>query len=360
MKYTSGIQAGGDHTLAVEVALPAGKISSPEQPIQLDLQPPNPILVAPPPQITRQAPETDPFNTKLLVPEVQTLKIIVEFPDGHPRPLTRTTLYVDGQIVDENTAEPFDTFTWDLKGYQLSGEHQVLVEAVDSIGMSKAGMPIPITLTVIQPPRGVAALFARFRLPIIIGAVSLAGLALVFVLLTGRLKLPSLRARRKTREAHRDPLTQPVAVNAEPPTSPHERVRRKKEAAANARTRIGEASATLVNLTPDGQPTTRNPIPLIEKETLLGTDPVQCSEVLDDPSIAPIHARLKQTPEGDFILSDNGSVAGTWVNYEQVTREGRKLESGDMIHFGQLIYRFQLRTPPAVPQPRVLIEKPAE
>ena len=358
LKYTSAIKTGGEHTLAVEVALPAGKISSPEQPVSLDLQPPNPILVAPPLQITRQAPETDPFNTKLLVPELQTLKIIIEFPDGHPRPLTRTTLYVDGQVVDENTTEPFDTFTWDLKGYQTSGEHQVLVEAVDTIGMNKASMALPITLTVIQPPRGLAALFARFRLPIIIGAVSLAGLGLVFVLLTGRLKLPSLRSRRKTREVQRDPLTQPVPVIAEPPTSPHERVRRKKEAAATARTRIVEAAATLVNLGPDGQPTTRNPIPLIEKETVLGTDPVQCNQVLDDPSIGPVHARVRQTAEGEFVLSDNGSVAGTWINYEPVSREGRRLESGDMVHFGQLIYRFQLRTPPPVPQPTVLTEKP--
>ena len=131
LKYTSTIKTGGDHTLGVEVTLPAGKVDSPEQTLSVDLQPPNPILVAPPLQITRQAPESDPFNTRVLVPEQQTFKIIVEFADKHPRPLVRTTLYVDGQIVDENTAEPFDTFTWDLKVYNLSGEHQVVVEAVD-------------------------------------------------------------------------------------------------------------------------------------------------------------------------------------------------------------------------------------
>ena len=108
-------------------------------------------------------------------------------PSNHPtpRPLVRTTFYVDGQIADENTSEPFDAFTWDLKGYELSGEHQILVEAVDSIGLSRTSMPIPVTLTVVQPPRGIAAMFARFRLPIIIGSITLAGLALAFVLLTG-------------------------------------------------------------------------------------------------------------------------------------------------------------------------------
>lgn len=56
---------------------------------------------------------------------------------------------------------------------------------------------------------------------------------------------------------------------------------------------------------------TGNPIPLAEKEMAFGTDPVQSNHVLDDPSIAPLHARLKQVEDGGFVLSDNGSVAGT-------------------------------------------------
>ena len=359
LKYTSAVTAGGKHSLAVEVALGTVKVRSADQAFDIDLQPPNPILVAPPLQITRQAPADDPFNTKILVPEEQPIQIIVEFPDRHPRPLVRTTFYVDGQIADENTSEPFDTFAWDLKGYQLSGEHQILVEAVDSIGLSKTSMPIPVTLTVVQPPRGIAAMFARFRMPIIIGSVTLAGLALVFVLLTGRVRLPSLRARRAAREVYRDPLTQPVPVAAEPRTSPAERARLKREAAAAERVRVVDAPASLVRLLPDGQPATDKPIPVLDKELVLGTDPVQCNRVLDDPSISPVHARLKQITEGGaFILSDTGSVAGTWVNYEPVSREGRRLEAGDVIHFGQLIYRFQLRNAPPVPEPKVTPEKP--
>ena len=79
------------------------------------------------------------------------------------------------------------------------------------------------------------------------------------------------------------------------------------------------------------------PIPLAEKDMTFGTDPVQSMRVLDDPSISPLHARIKQTEDGSFIIYDHGSVAGTWVNYEPVTREGRRLAHGDRIHFGQLI-----------------------
>lgn len=360
LKYNSTLKAGGDHTLSVSIAVPGGQLMSAQQTFNLDIQAPNPILVSPPSQITRQAPAEDPYNTKVLAPEAQTLRIIVEFPDGHPRPLVRTTFYVDGTIVDENTSAPFDTFQWDLTGYSLSGEHHIMVEAVDSLGMSRSSVAFPVTLTVIQPPRGVKALFARYRLPIIGTSISLAGLALIIVLLRGRVRIPGLRARRVAREAVRDPLTQPVPATVDPPTSPAERIRRKREReAAAVSTRLADASATLVRLLPDGQPATDKPIAMADKELVLGTDPVQCSQVLDDPSIGPVHARLRRTPEGGFLLSDNGSVAGTWVNYDPVPREGRLLRSGDVIHFGQLMYRFQLRTPPPLPQPRVTLEKHA-
>jgi hypothetical protein len=50
----------------------------------LNIQPPNPFPVVPALQITRQAPEEDPFNTEILLPESQQIEIIVEFPDGIP------------------------------------------------------------------------------------------------------------------------------------------------------------------------------------------------------------------------------------------------------------------------------------
>lgn len=375
LTYTSQVSVGGQHTLSVEVQSPEGRLTSVEQAFTVDIQPPNPIMVQPPLQITRQAPADDPFNTERLLPEEQPLEIIVEFPDGHPRPLVRTTLYVDGQIADENTAEPFDAFTWNLTGYSISGEHHLIVEAVDSLGLSKTSTDIPVTLTVIQPPRGAAAFLAKYREPITIGAVSLAGLALVFVLLTGRLRIPSLRVRRAERRAEADPLTQPVAIALEE-TAPSiangarnprgvngakpktRRAARKKSVPAAPA--IAEAPATLVRLTPEGQPATANPLPLLEKELAFGTDPLQASLVLDDPSVSALHARLKQTDDGGFVLSDAGSVAGTWVNHEPVPHEGQRLQNGDVVHFGQLIFRFQLRTPVPAGEPRIMPEKPVE
>jgi predicted component of type VI protein secretion system len=101
------------------------------------------------------------------------------------------------------------------------------------------------------------------------------------------------------------------------------------------------------------------PIPVQEIEMTFGTDPVQSMCVLDDPSISPLHARIKQTEDKDFTIYDHGSVAGTWVNYEPVTREGRRLAHGDRIHFGHLVFRFDLNQPPAESEPQVISKKPA-
>ena len=103
-QYESQVKTGGSHSLSVQVNGPQGSAQSPDQTFNVDLQPPNPILVSPQLQIVRSPPPTDPYNDKVLQPADQHIDIIVEFPDGHPRPLQRTTLYVDGQVAAENTA----------------------------------------------------------------------------------------------------------------------------------------------------------------------------------------------------------------------------------------------------------------
>jgi hypothetical protein len=354
LKYSSAVNAGGPHTISLQIQTPAGRIASAEQTFDVNIQPPNPIFVSPPLQITRQAPPEDPFNTKLLLPEAQEIDLLVEFPDGHARPLVRTTLYVDGQIAAENTAEPFDKFQWDLSGYKLSGEHKLIAEAVDSLGLSRTSMEFPVTVTVIQPPRGPAAFFGKYRQAITLGAIGLAGFALLAVLLTGRLRLPSLRARAAERKAFHDPVTQPVTAAVEPLTGPKDKTRRRR--AATGRARQADAPAYLVRLNADLQPAPASALPVAEKELTFGTDPVQSTHVLDDASIAPLHARLLQTEAGGFLLMDPGTVAGTWVNFEPVEPEGHPLRHGDVIHFGQMAFRFELKNPPPAAEPVITPE----
>jgi pSer/pThr/pTyr-binding forkhead associated (FHA) protein len=48
---------------------------------------------------------------------------------------------------------------------------------------------------------------------------------------------------------------------------------------------------------------------------------------------------------------DQNSVAGTWVNYDPITKEGRVLKHGDVVNFGHLTYRFVLAKPPSATKP---------
>ncbi|HXQ36215.1 MAG TPA: FHA domain-containing protein, partial [Anaerolineales bacterium] len=362
LTYTSSLTTAGDHTLGLYVEAPEGKIPALDKTFNVDIQPPNPIFISPPLQITRQPSEEDPYNAEALVPAQQLIEIIVEFPDGHERELKRTALYVDGQVVMENTSAPFENFVWDLSAYDASNQHEIIVEAEDVLGMTKSSIGIPVTLTVVQPPRGIQAMLARYRSYIVFGALGLAGLALVGILLRGRASGTSTQDRRETRKRFEDPLTQPVVSLTEPSISAT-----KKSKTEPRRTgwlqpktaRVAEAPAYLIRLTNGGEPASVSPIPVIEKDMTFGTDPVQSKRVLDDASISPLHARIKQTDDGVFIIYDHGSVAGTWVNYEPVLREGRRLAHGDRIHFGQLIYRFDLSRPPAESEPKVIAKKQA-
>ncbi|MBI4760942.1 MAG: FHA domain-containing protein [Chloroflexota bacterium] len=356
IQYTSALNTSGEHTLRFDFHSGETTISTADAAFSVEVQPPNPIFVTPPLQITRQPPADDPYNPEILEPAQRLIEIIVEFPDGHPRDLARTTLYVDGQVTAENTQEPFDRFVWDLSAFAESGQHQIVVEAEDVLGLTKSSIAIPVTFTVIHPPGRLEVFLLQYRSHLIFGATILAGFALLAVLVRSRAKnLPESR-RKKARRAKEDPLTQPVPALAEPPIPP------KKGKTSSSRfgwmnlrhSRVPSAPAYLIRLKNGGEPASAAPIPLLEKETTFGADPVQSMHVLDDPSISPLHARIRRMGEGNFLLMDHGSVAGTWLNYEPVSREGVRLKHGDRIHFGMMYYRFDLSQPPAESEPKVI------
>jgi pSer/pThr/pTyr-binding forkhead associated (FHA) protein len=101
------------------------------------------------------------------------------------------------------------------------------------------------------------------------------------------------------------------------------------------------------------KPVAGPPIPLASREITFGTDPKQSNYVLVDPSLEPRHARITQNENGDFFVVDGGTVGGTWVNFEPIGQEAHLLRHGDVIHFGQLAFRFELREPPEPVQPKV-------
>lgn len=364
LQYDSAAKTAGKHTVGVDVRGQSGEVKSNPQTFTVDLEPPNPMVVSPNLDITRQAPANDPYNQTVLLPDKQEIDIIVEFPDGHKRPLLRTTLYVDGHIMAENKAPPFDKFIWSLGSYTQSGEHKLVVEAVDNLNQSKMSMELPVTVTVVEPPHGISAFFGRYKQPITYGAVGFAGFVLVGIALVGPFRVAFLRKRLEQR-VHADPLTQPVPVRVEQPNGKNGNGKatngKHRTAAAKASAPPAEAPARLQKLISDPlaapgetlKVAPVSPIPLDGKEITFGTDPVQSQYVLDDPSLAPRHARIMLAVDGQFQVADAGTIAGTWVNFEPVGKEGHPLQHGDVVHFGQLIYRFELKDPPPLPEPKI-------
>lgn len=347
--YTSRITQSGTHALSLQVTAGEGQAASPEQTFEVTVEPPSAVLLSPPLQIVRETDPEDKYNLETLAPVSQPLEVLVEFPDDHPRTLARTALLVNGQMVAENTAEPFDAFSWDLTPYQASGTLQLAVEIEDTLGLKRTSLSVPVEMTVIQPPSGFAAFLERNRAVVTTGAVALVGIILMLVVVIGgRLRMPSAKDRRKARNAETDPVTQPVIAPTEKPRET------KSSPLSWLRVRPVIAPAYFSRVTPDGLQAPGAPIALTAREATFGTDPVQATNVLDDPSVSPLHCRLRQDDRGNFTIFDQGSVSGTWVNFETVGREGRRLAHGDIVNIGTLSFRFVMRRAPSVPRPRII------
>ena len=92
------------------------------------------------------------------------------------------------------------------------------------------------------------------------------------------------------------------------------------------------------------------------EEVTIGSDAALAVIRLDEPSVAPLHARLTTNDKGTISLMDKGSIAGTWLNYTLVPPEGCTLTHGDLIHFGRVGFRFTYREPKHIPQLVILEE----
>jgi predicted component of type VI protein secretion system len=83
-------------------------------------------------------------------------------------------------------------------------------------------------------------------------------------------------------------------------------------------------------------------VPLVGLDIVLGRDPSLAAVVLDDASVDGMHARLIRQAGGNYLLRDQGSIAGTWVNYHLVPEAGTILEHGDLLQLGRVEFRFEV------------------
>ncbi len=348
LTYQSKIISPGPHQIAAQIKTGDLEITSDAQVFDLQVLPPNPIFIAPPQQIVRA--DRRDFSASMneaapdYAPKTQAIEILVEFPDGYVRPLVRTSLYVDGQLVDENTAPPFEQFTWNINEYTTSGEHLLQVEVRDSLGLDNLTIETPIQITVQQTPQSIIVSLARNG-PLIAGVVAAiaGGILLLVLIIGGRIRPRAFGKRngngaskslRERRAQASDPVTQPVSVKSEPASN---RLSNWVNRLSWPQRRgTSEAPAYLEPLDIVASDNPLNRIPLTANEITLGRDPIQATIAMDDPSITDLHARLRKTEDGSFLIQDEGSLAGTWVNYDPVAPEGTKLQHGDIIHLGRV------------------------
>ncbi len=361
ISYTSQIQQGGSQRLSVEMRREPLQMESNEVRFDLDVQPPNPMFISPPAAIERTASSGD---LQALTPERIPLQILVEFPDNHQRPLQATRLYVNGQVIAENTSPPFDSFEWPLQDLTTSGRHLLRVEAVDSQGLSGTSIETPVEVMVPQPAQANLSARVSGKGMIAIGAIAAAGIALGLVLAFtgGRRHLTRKRSLIEKRK-DKDPVTQPVKIKQE--TS-----KGKKDKSTPVRSAPGwpawkhsatpAAPARLVFLNESEEPITGGVLPLTRQEITFGTDPKRATQVLDSATVDGLHARLYREDDGQFFLCDQNSTAGTWINYAPVTTSGALLEHGDLIHIGKVMFRFEMTEPKRVPvvEVQVLDQEP--
>jgi pSer/pThr/pTyr-binding forkhead associated (FHA) protein len=89
---------------------------------------------------------------------------------------------------------------------------------------------------------------------------------------------------------------------------------------------------------------------------VIGKDENIVDQVLTDDSVEGVHAYLERESMDSYRLSDEGSTAGTWVNYLPVSAKGQILQHGDLVHFGRMGFRFILRNPKRVRKPVLRFE----
>jgi len=339
--YHSRIKSAGDYSLSLRINQGETLLESDNLTFTLDVAAPNPFFVSPPAQVERTWTETKRKKDSVLTPDTIPLQIMVEFPDGLKRDLVYSRLFVDNKLVDENTSEPFENFNWDISKLTESGTHVISATIEDSAGFIVETVELPVEV-VIQPRplTWIGKLFAAFTVQSIVLFVVIAIAGVVLVMLAVRtLRQNRADAASKTRKLE-DPLTQPVLIENEV-IHPNAKNPSKDEwphipgaGLAPARLLLQSSGSSAAGLPQE--------IPLGVGAFTIGSDPKKAKIILHSPLVSGLHARILKDDENQYRIQDEGSGAGTWLNYAPVSQYGAKLLHGDLIQFGTVSYRFEM------------------
>ncbi len=179
----------------------------------------------------------------------------------------------------------------------------------------------------------------------------LAGIVLGMVLV-GENRLRG-RRRRGDKRRMEDPVTQPVPIQQDLQVKARGKRAASEPGSWPKTAPVQAVTARLLRVTEDEHAVPGSLIPLNRSEITLGSDARQAVILVEDSSVDKLHARLVRNDDGCFTLTDENSVAGTWVNYNPVPADGVRLEHEDLIHLGRVMFRFELSNAPEARPPAV-------
>jgi hypothetical protein len=328
LTYPSLATSSGPHETKVSLSLNQLNAEAPTRGYVLELLEPEVTLLNLPVEIQRKTDDpTLPLEN--IQPTYQSIEFAVQFPDGYTRPILQSQLLVDGEVVDQRLQPPYSPLNWDLRDQVADGTRELQVTVLDSLGYQVTTLVSEVFLQVELPPRGLAAIRPAISSLLIALGVLLGGVALAAILLTAGQRSNVLPFSMKRQKA-----VQPSSVSRLRQEVPDEPV-----------------EAYLYPL--EGDPDSPGTIYLTGTEINIGRDPNFAAVPLDDPSVEGLHARMIRQVDGSYFLRDQGSQAGTWVQYKQIPNAGQKLAHGDIVHFGRSAYRFAFVDPPPEKEIRI-------
>ncbi len=322
LTYSSRAVDTGPHQVQVSLSGRGLELLSEPETFVVDIQPPEVSFIQPPRSIHRTFPDTSD-SPESLTPQFIEIPVVISFPDSHEREVQQSRLYVDGEIVDQRDDPPYDALSWDLRSAREDADHTIRVSVIDSLGLEGSSSSFPVTLTVQKSTSNLVTLRPALGSLITAMGVLILGVIAAAVLISfGRRRMDTSKPRDETTIRRR--------------TLRRAGMRESQEKAPI------EARLVQVGQDSDGE----EAIPLTGVDIIVGSDPSLAAVPIEDPSIDGMHARLIRQVDGGYLIRDQDSGAGTWVNFEPIPIEGKRLEHGDLIQFGATTFRFQLTDPP--------------
>ncbi len=326
LSYQSALRQNGTHQVSVSL----GNVRDAAE-FELLLAAPE-ITVEPPTSLVRRAGSAIDTPLALLQPAVLPLTARINWPDGQPRQIVEVLFRVNDvaqplatlPVVDADGSLPL---AWDISQSD-AGVYRLEIEIVDELGFRVAAEPLEIAIEVARPSPPTPTP-APTRVPAPPLSKRLDGLLLPVLLILALAVVAGGAIVGLRRRAAKSPSAAEVAVPRIVP-------------AAESRPADGHV-AVLAWQAKDGS--LGDQIELTAADVTLGCDPEAVDIIIEAPGISRLHARIRRTATEEYWLYDEGSAAGTFLNYERLALAPKMLQHNDLVQLGQVTLRFRLELP---------------